>query len=55
MLTTGQSAADYKEAIEKCGGKVAAAIFYGKTVAVPPLFLVKLHVWGDFIGQKAKS
>ena len=55
VLTTGQSAADYKEAIEKCGGKVAAAIFYGKTVAVPPLFLVKLHVWGDFIGQKAKS
>ena len=40
VLTTGQSVADYKEEIERCGGKVVAAIFYGKTVTVPPLFLV---------------
>ena len=48
VLTTGQSVADYKEEIERCGGKVVAAIFYGKTVTVPPLFLVKLNVWSDF-------
>lgn len=42
VLTTGQSVADYKEEIERCGGKVVAAIFYGKTVTVPPLFLVIL-------------
>lgn len=42
VLTTGQSVADYKEEIERCGGKVVAAIFYGKTVTVPPLFFVTL-------------
>lgn len=42
VLTSGQSMADYKEEIERCGGKVVAAIFYGKTVTVPPLFLVIL-------------
>lgn len=49
VLTTGQSVADYKEEIERCGGKVAAAIFYGKTVTIPPLFLIKAHVWGCHI------
>lgn len=59
VLTTGRSVADYKEEIERCGGKVVAAIFYGKTVTVPPLFLVKLNVWSDFyadtINRKRKS
>lgn len=44
VLTTGQSVADYKEEIERCGGKVVAAIFYGKTVTVPPLLLIKVAV-----------
>ena len=30
VLTSGQSMADYKEEIERCGGKVVAAIFYRK-------------------------
>lgn len=59
VLTTGQSMADYKEEIERCGGKVVAAIFCGKTVEVPPLFLIKFHVWvdsfSDFIDRKTKS
>ena len=46
VLTTGQSVADYKEEIERCGGKVVA-IFYGKTITVPPLLLVKAGVWGS--------
>lgn len=49
VLTTGQSVADYKEEIERCGGKVVAAIFFGKTVTIPPLFLIKAHVWGSHI------
>lgn len=49
VLTTGQSVADYKEEIERCGGKVVAAIFYGKTVTMPPLFLIKAHVWGSHL------
>lgn len=49
VLTTGQSVADYKEEIERCGGKVVAAIFFGKTVTVPPLFLIKATVWGKHI------
>lgn len=49
VLTTGQSVADYKEEIERCGGKVVAAIFYGKTVTMPPLFLIKARVWADHI------
>lgn len=59
VLTTGQSLADYKEEIERCGGKVVAAIFYGKTVSVPSLFLVRLNVWSDFYADiicgRAKS
>lgn len=49
VMTTGQSVADYKEEIEKSGGKVVAAVFYGKTFSMPPLFLVKVSVWSDFI------
>lgn len=45
VLTSGQSLADYKDEIERCGGKVAAAIFYGKTITVPSLFRIKAHVW----------
>lgn len=51
VLTTGQSMADYKEEIERCGGKVVAAVFYGKTVTMPPLFLIKVHVWGSYIAN----
>ena len=51
VLTTGQSVADYKEEIERCGGKVAAAVFYGKTVTVPLLFFVKLSVWSGFLAE----
>lgn len=58
MLTTGQSVADYKEEIERCGGKVVAAIFYGKTFSMPPLFLIKMRVRGihisHAIGRMAK-
>ena len=54
VMTTGQSVADYKEEIERCGGKVVAAIFYGKTVTVPPLFLVKLNAWSDFYADTIK-
>lgn len=49
VFTSGQSLTDYKEVIERCGGEVVAAIFYGKTVTVPPLFLIKAHVWGGHI------
>lgn len=49
VFTSGQSLTDYKEEIERCGGEVVAAIFYGKTVTVPPLFLIKVHVWGGHI------
>lgn len=49
VLTTGKSMADYKEEIERCGGKVVAAIFYGKTVTMPPMFLIKAHVWGSYL------
>ena len=49
VFTSGQSLTDYKEEIERCGGEVVAAIFYGKTVTVPPLFLIKAHVWGGHI------
>ncbi len=51
ILTTGQSVADYKEEIERCGGKVVAAIFYGRTFSMPPLFLIKMHVWGSHISH----
>lgn len=49
VFTSDQSLTDYKEEIERCGGEVVAAIFYGKTVTVPPLFLIKAHVWGGHI------
>lgn len=49
VFTSGQSLTDYKEEIERCGGEVVAAIFYGKTVTVPLLFLIKAHVWGGHI------
>lgn len=49
VFTSGQSLTDYKEEIERCGGEVVAAIFYGKTVTVPPLFLIKANVWGGHI------
>lgn len=49
ILTTGKSVSDYKEEIERCGGKVVAAIFYGKTFSIPPLFFIKLSVWRDYI------
>lgn len=49
VLTSGQSMIDYKEEIERCGGKVVAAIFYGRTVTLPPLFLIKMHAWGNYI------
>lgn len=49
VFTSGQSLTDYKEEIERCSGEVVAAIFYGKTITVPPLFLIKAHVWGGHI------
>lgn len=49
VFTSGQGLTDYKEEIERCGGEVVAAIFYGKTVTVPALFLIKAHVWGGHI------
>lgn len=49
VLTSGQSMADYKKEIERRGGKVVAAIFYGRTVTLPPLFLIKAHVWGSYL------
>lgn len=45
VMTTGQSVSEYKKEIEWHGGRVTAAIFYGKTVEVPPLFLLRMHVW----------
>ena len=45
VMTTGQSVSEYKKEIERCGGRVTAAIFYGKTVEVPPLFILRMHVW----------
>ena len=55
VLTTGQSMTDYKEEIERCGGKVVAAIFYGKTITLPHPLIVKLEVWGDYITRFSKS
>lgn len=55
VMTTGQSVADYKEEIERCGGKVMAAIFYGKTVSVPPLFLIRAAVWGKYITDRIEG
>lgn len=55
VLTTGQSMTDYKEEIERCGGKVVAAIFYSKTITLPHPLIVKLEVWGDYISRFCKS
>lgn len=55
VLTTGQSVADYKEEIERRGGKVVAAIFYGKTVTVPPLLLIKAAVWGKYLTKRIEE
>ena len=49
VLTTGQSVTDYKKEIEKCGGKVVAAIFYGKTVTLPHPLIVRAKVWIEHI------
>lgn len=49
VITTGQSLTDYRKEIERCGGKVVAAIFYGKTVTMPPLLLIKAAVWGKHL------
>lgn len=51
VLTTGQSLKDYKREIERCGGKVVAAIFYGKTVTLPHPLLVKAEVWVNHIAH----
>lgn len=55
VMTTRQSVADYKEEIERCGGKVVAAIFYGKTISVPPLFLIKVALWGKYITNRLEG
>lgn len=52
VLTTGQSVTDYKKEIEKCGGKVVAAIFYGKTVTLPHPLIVRAKVWVDYITRR---
>ena len=44
-----RSLTDYRKEIERCGGKVVAAIFYGKTVTMPPLLLIKAAVWGKHL------
>lgn len=49
VVTSGKSVSAYRDKIERCGGKVVAAIFYGKTATVPPLLLVKATVWGSYI------
>lgn len=54
VFTSGQSLLDFKGEIERCGGEVVAAIFYGKTVTMPPLFLIKAHVWGEHIVRAIK-
>lgn len=55
VMTTGQSVADYKEEIERCGGKVVAAIFYGKTYSMPSLLSVRTVVWLDYIAGAIKG
>lgn len=55
VLTTEQSMSDYKREIERCGGKVVAVIFYGKTITMPHPLIVKLEVWGDYITRFSKS
>ena len=55
VLTTGQSVSDYKEEIERHGGKVVAAIFYGKTFSMPQMSVVRMLVWGDSISHAIKG
>lgn len=54
VLTTGQSLADYKREIERYGGKVVAAIFYGKTITLPHPLIVKSEVWQSYISHIIK-
>lgn len=54
VLTTGQSLADYKGEIERYGGKVVAAIFYGKTISLPHPLIVKSEVWQSYISHIIK-
>lgn len=44
-----------KEEIERHGGKVVAAIFYGKTFSMPPMSVVRMSVWGDSISHAIKG
>lgn len=46
--------ADYKEEIERYGGKVVAAIFYGKTITLPHPLIVKAEVWQSYISHIIK-
>ena len=46
---------DYKEEIERHGGKVVAAIFYGKTFSMPQMSVVRMSVWGDSISHAIKG
>ncbi len=55
VLTSGQSLINYKEELERCGGKVTAAIFYGKTVTLPPMFLIRVHVWCAHLINKLRK
>ncbi|EJX04023.1 phosphoribosyltransferase [Phocaeicola sp.] len=55
VLTTGKSVADYKEEIERCGGKVVAAIFYGKTFSMPPLFILRMSVWWEYLTKRTRN
>lgn len=52
VLTTGQSVKDFKAEIERQGGKVVAAVFYGKTVSKPRLTFVRFYVWGSYISRE---
>ena len=52
VLTTGQSLTDYKEEIERHGGKVVAAIFLGKTFSIPPIFTVRMSLWWEYLTNR---
>lgn len=52
VLTTGQSLTDYKEEIERHGGKVVAAIFWGKTFSIPPIFTVRMSLWWEYLTNR---
>lgn len=55
VLTTGQSLKDYKREIEDKGAKVAAALFFGKTIEMPPVPTVRIYVWGCQIWELFKK